>query len=219
QMLIRAADELDVAVSEQQAGVFGSYAEELLLWNRKMNLTAITEPQQTAVKHFVDSLAGLSVIGRETKLVDIGTGAGFPGLPLKIVRPDLEMTLVDSVRKKISFVNHVIRRLALSGVRAVHARVEALAGEKAYAGAFEAVVCRAMTDMGQIIRLAMPLLACPGRIIAYKGPKESLDDQTIASAVNREQKETGIERAVRISRHTYRLPVYAESRTLVVVDL
>lgn len=217
--LLQAAGEMGVVLDEHHTMQFSLYAEQLMQWNRRVNLTAITDPQQMAVKHFVDSLAAHKAVHGCVNLVDIGTGAGFPGLPLKIVNPCLKMVLVDSVRKKTSFVNHIIRCLALTGVRAVHARIEALPEEPSFRSAFDAVTCRALTDLGRIIRWSLPLLARPGRIIAYQGPSQIIDERAVAAMVRREQKKNGADTEVRVSRHLYRLPVIGESRILVVIDL
>ncbi len=217
--LIQAAAELGVVLNDHHSVQFSQYADQLTLWNRRVNLTAIIDPEQMAVKHFVDSLAAHKAVQGCANLIDIGTGAGFPGLPLKIVNTGLQMVLVDSVRKKTSFVNHIIRCLALTGVRAVNARIEALSREQSFHSAFNVVTCRALTDLERIIQLSLPLLAHHGRIIAYQGPKQILEERAIAAMVRREQKKIGAETEVRVSLDFYRLPIIDETRILVVIDL
>lgn len=217
--LIQAAGEMGVVLDDHHAVQFSRYADQLIQWNRRVNLTAIIDPEQMAVKHFVDSLAAHKAVNGCANLIDLGTGAGFPGLPLKIVNADVQMVLVDSVRKKTSFVNHIIRCLALDGVRAVHARIETLSGDQSFRSAFDVVTCRALTDLGRIIRLSLPLLARPGRIIAYRGPNQIPDERAVAAMVRRELKKIDAETEIRVSLDFYRLPIIDESRILVVIDL
>ena len=163
---------LGVPVSPEAVDQFSVYGRELRQWNRRMNLTAIDDPMEMAVKHFLDSAAVTPYIPSDAKLLDIGAGAGFPGLVLKILRPDLDVALVDSVRKKVSFQQHVIRTLNLGGIRAVHLRAEAMAesGESR----FDAVICRAVTELPRFFFMARPLLAPNGLCIAMKGRPEEV---------------------------------------------
>lgn len=170
--LIDGAGQLGLDISVHQASQMAAFGRELLDWNRRNNLTAITDPRQIAVKHFLDSLTGLVDIPSEARLLDIGCGGGFPGLPLKIMRPGQAMMLMDAVRKKISFVKHVIRMLQLPRIEAVHARAEILAEQMDFQAGFDVVTCRALADLETIRRLALPLLAPGGRLVIYKGPGE-----------------------------------------------
>jgi 16S rRNA (guanine527-N7)-methyltransferase len=164
---------LGVPVSSEAVDRFAVYGRELRQWNRRMNLTAIADPVEMAIKHFLDSAAAAPYIPSDAnKLLDIGAGAGFPGLVLKILRPDLDVALVDSVRKKVSFQQHMIRTLNLGGIRAVHVRAEAMAesGESR----FDAVICRAVTELSRFFSMARPLLAPNGLCIAMKGRPEEV---------------------------------------------
>lgn len=144
-------------------------AAELLRWNRTHNLTAITDPSEVYEKHLTDSLTLLPLLGEAKRLLDLGSGAGFPGLPLKIVRPGLDIVSVDAVGKKIAFQRHVIRALQLSGFTAVHGRAEDLPGLPAGGGGFDLVTARALGSLPLLARLAAPCLAPGGRLIAMKG--------------------------------------------------
>lgn len=159
----------DLHLSEAQIDLFQAYAEELLAWNRRINLTSITAPADVAVKHFVDSLAGAGALQTGWRVADLGSGGGFPGIPLKIVRPDLTITLVDTVRKKTSFQKQACRQLGLKGIRAVHARIEDLAHAPEHMNHYDAVVTRALADLSRLCMLSAPLLNATGVIIAYRG--------------------------------------------------
>ncbi len=169
--LIReAAAQLGITVTRRQAEQFSRHARLLLEWNRKINLTAITDAREVAIKHFVDAIAPTAHIPRKGRLLDIGTGGGFPGIPLKIMRPDQNMTLIDSVRKKVNFVRHVIRQMQLDDIEALHTRAETLADAGPAVSLFDVIVCRALSDPGSALSLARPLLAPGGTIVLYQGP-------------------------------------------------
>lgn len=142
---------------------------ELLRWNRTHNLTAITDPAEGVEKHLVDSLTLLPLLEGGERLLDLGSGGGFPGLPLKVARPDLRVVSVDAVAKKIAFQRHAVRLLGLCGFEPLHERAEALPRRPGFAGGFDVVVSRAFTALDAFARLALPCLAPEGRIIAMKG--------------------------------------------------
>lgn len=198
---------LGVSIAPERAGQFGLYGEELIRWNRRVNLTAITDPLEVAVKHFLDSAAAAPHIPPHARLLDIGAGAGFPGLALKILRPDLDVVLIDSVRKKVSFQQHVIRTLGLAGVSAVHLRAEDMAPSDE--NRFDAVICRAVTDLSRFFELARPLLAPDGACIAMKGRLEEVE---LEMAECRSAHGPGI----RWRTVPYRLPYLDAPRTLAI---
>jgi 16S rRNA (guanine527-N7)-methyltransferase len=173
--IVDGAGRLGVDVNAKQAEQMAVHARELISWNRRTNLTAITDPESIVVKHFLDSLAGLNHVPRRARVLDIGCGGGFPGLPLKIMRPRQPIVLVDAVRKKINFIKHVIRTMGLDQIRAMHARAETLADQADFRAGFDVVTCRALADMETIHRLAMPLLTPGGLMVIYKGPREEAD--------------------------------------------
>ena len=145
--LQKGAKELGVALGEDQLELFLTYIEELTRWNRKINLTKITDPSKIVTRHFLDSLTVCRYLKGTKRLLDIGTGAGFPGLPVKIAMPEVEVTLMDSVEKKVFFLKSIIRTLGLSGVRAVHARAEDAAVIEELEGSFDCVVSRAISAL------------------------------------------------------------------------
>ncbi|WP_303722373.1 16S rRNA (guanine(527)-N(7))-methyltransferase RsmG [Malonomonas rubra] len=145
--------------------------KELLHWNRTHNLTAITDPNEALEKHLVDSLTLLKCLPESGRMLDLGSGGGFPCLPVKIVRPHLDIVSVDAVAKKIAFQRHVARRLGFEGFSAWHGRGERLAEEQGWGGAFDLVVARAFTSLTGFIEMALPYLKADGRMIAMKGPE------------------------------------------------
>ncbi len=148
---------------------FAVHAVELMKWNRKVNLTTITEPQDVAVKHFLDSIIPGPLIAPGAKVLDIGSGGGFPGIPLKILLPSLSVLLIDSSRKKVSFAKHVIRTLKLENIEARHVRAEELATKPEAVNSFDVIISRALTSIENFILIAFPLLAEDGVLIAMKG--------------------------------------------------
>jgi 16S rRNA (guanine527-N7)-methyltransferase len=148
---------------------FQWYRQELLDWNTRINLTAITNPEEVMVKHFLDSLSLLQAYDRpQTRLIDIGSGAGFPGLPLKIVRPAWDMALVEATGKKVAFLQHMVESLELSGVTAIHTRAEDLAQQREYRAAFDLVTARAVSALPILLEYAAPFCRAGGTIILYK---------------------------------------------------
>lgn len=167
---------LGLALSDAQLEQFLTYRTELLDWNTRMNLTAITNPEEVLLKHFLDSLTLLPLIDRpRLRLLDIGTGAGFPGLPLKIVRPHWSVTLLEATGKKVTFVNHVIDTLRLADVVAVHGRAEELAHKPEYRAKFDVVTARAVAAIPTLLEYAAPYCRVGGLIIFPK--KGNLTDE------------------------------------------
>jgi 16S rRNA (guanine527-N7)-methyltransferase len=167
---------LDLEVDLEAMSLLERLVDELLRWNPRRNLTAITDRDEVVEKHLVDSLSLLPFARQSSRLLDIGSGAGFPALPLKIVCPELEVVSVDAVGKKIDFQRHVARTLNLKNFTALHARVETLSE---YRNSFDLVTARALCPLGDLVTLAEPFLACGGRLVAMKGPEGSreLSDQ------------------------------------------
>lgn len=193
----------------------GRHALELLQWNRVTNLTTITEPLDVAVKHYVDALAAAPWIGNRARVLDAGSGGGFPGIPLTILRPDLSVTLVDSVRKKVTFLKHAIRTLGLSGIDAVHGRLEDLCLLPQYAGKFDRVVCRAFSSLEDFANLTLPFLSPCGCLLAMKGPQADHAHETANQKDDGSIVLGGTSFSMRI--HRYRLPLLDARRSLVVL--
>ena len=160
-----------VTLTRRQLEAFAWYAAELLTWNERFNLTAITDPSAIETKHFVDSLSCLLVLKPRPaeRLVDIGTGAGFPGLPLKIVLPRLHVTLVEATGKKAEFCQHVVDGLGLEGVTVVHARAEDVGQMPEHRAAYDWAVARAVAGMPVLAEYLLPLVRLGGKAIAQKG--------------------------------------------------
>jgi len=163
--------ELGLDLGDQEVEFFLAYLAELVEWNRKINLTAIRDEEGIIVRHFLDSIAVHTCLGSAETLLDIGAGAGFPGIPLKIVRPSLDVVLLDSVGKKVAFMRNVVRVLGLKGIKAVHGRVEAPDLIAQYRGGFDVVLSRAFAHLNDFLTVAAPYTRDGGRIIAVKGPR------------------------------------------------
>lgn len=207
-------------ISAEQAGQLGRHAAELERWNQKINLTAITDPFEAAVKHFLDSLAPVQWIPAGAVLLDIGSGGGFPGLPLKIHRPDLPITLVEATGKKVSFLTQVIRLLELDGIQALHGRAEAPEDFPGLPGACDVVICRALAALDKFVVLAHPFLRPGGRLIAMK---QENPDREIADldrlTFERRGREVPATNLFSVQIRDYRLPWSGDRRSLVILDL
>ena len=162
-------DKLGINLSEIQLKQFYSYMNLLIEWNKKINLTAITEPDEIILKHFVDSLTISKYISDGTNVVDVGTGAGFPGIPLKIVRQDVDITLLDSLQKRINFLDEVINELNLEKITTVHSRVEDFGKNKKYREEFDIATSRAVANLATLSEYLLPLVKVGGKVISMKG--------------------------------------------------
>lgn len=171
EILQTGAKELGLSIGEKETALFLKYLSELKEWNKKINLTAITDDRDIVIRHFLDSLTPASFLAHQKTLLDIGSGAGFPGIPLKIVLPDLKVTLMDSVNKKIIFMKHIIRTLGLEQIEAVHARGEDGAVIKRFAASFDVVTSRAFSGLKEFLNIARPYIKDKGIILVVKGPK------------------------------------------------
>ena len=160
----------NIDITQRELDQFSLYATILLDWNQKMNLTAITEPEDIVIKHFLDSLMLLPLLEKEnTSLIDIGSGAGFPGIPLKIMRPSLNLTLLDSQEKKVDFLKFLSQSLDQKNL-CIHGRAEALSRENAFREAFDYAVARAVASLNILCELSLPFIKQGGFFLACKGP-------------------------------------------------
>lgn len=160
---------LSVRFCVKQLEQFFEYMELLIEWNEKMNLTAITEPEEIILKHFIDSITILKDIKDNSRVVDVGTGAGFPGIPLKIIREDIEITLLDSLNKRVNFLNEVIEQLKLKKITAIHSRAEELGKNKKYRENFDYATSRAVANLSTLAEYLMPFVKLNGACISMKG--------------------------------------------------
>ena len=169
--LIEKSKALGVEVTPEQAEQFQIYMELLLEWNEKMNLTSITEPEEVVEKHFLDSLTLLlwKKLKQGAKVIDVGTGAGFPGIPLKILRSDIELTLLDGTMKRLNFLGEVCKALKLSANR-VHKRAEEAGLDKTMRERYDVATARAVASLNVLSEYCMPLVKMKGYFIAMKGP-------------------------------------------------
>lgn len=214
--VVKGASQLDVSVGEDVAESLALYAKELLAWNAKCNLTAIKDPMEVAEKHMVDALAVSPYIPLGSRVLDIGTGGGFPGIPARIADETLEVTLVDAVRKKVNFLKHATRTLKLTGVEAIHARAEELSEEEGRRKGYDVVTSRAFSAIDTFVTMALPYVKPGGRIIAMKG-KAMDEDQAILNACLASLKEEGIQLTAEVV--TYALPFSGSERALFILTL
>ncbi len=185
QELRQAAESYGLALTEEQLSRFERYYELLIEWNQKMNLTAITEPREVAVKHMIDSLSAWddSLFSPEASLVDVGTGAGFPGIPLKILYPGLKLTLLDSLNKRIRYLQTVVDELGLTDVRCIHARAEEAARQKEYREQFDIAVSRAVARLPILAEYCLPFVKKGGIFAALKGMQYEQEAQEARKAL------------------------------------
>ena len=177
-------DKLQIKLDEKQIIKFYDYMNLLIEWNEKINLTAITKPEEIIVKHFIDSLTIAKYIKENAKIIDVGTGAGFPGIPLKIYRNDIEVTLLDSLNKRINFLNDVIEKIELKNIRAIHGRAEEVAHNKEYREKFDIATSRAVANMATLSEYLIPFVKVKGIVIAMKGPDVEQEMNESKKAIN-----------------------------------
>jgi 16S rRNA (guanine527-N7)-methyltransferase len=176
------AKKLGVNLTDEMLAQFEHYYNKLISYNKKVNLTAITEKKDVYVKHFLDSIAGAKLIKQNSTVCDVGCGAGFPGLPLKIVRPDLEVTMVDSLNKRIVFLNGLISELNLKGVIAIHNRAEEFA--KTHKEKFDYCIARAVASLNTLSEYCLPFVKIGGEFLAYKAQNLKEELLTAHSAIS-----------------------------------
>lgn len=221
--LIVGAAQMGLTLTPAQTAAFATYREELLVWNRQFNLTAITDPDQVVTRHFLDSLAlipaladqeGISVpalLARNVRLVDVGAGAGFPGLPLRLVWPRARVCLIEATGKKVRFLEHIAGQLNLDDVRLVQGRAEELALKEPHRASYDLVLARAVATLPTLVEYLLPLARRGGRVVAYKGSAAHEEamcaEQGIRTLGGRLTKLIPIE-----------IPGLAETRVLVVID-
>jgi 16S rRNA (guanine527-N7)-methyltransferase len=215
-LLVEGAATLGITIGTLQAEQMAVHGAELLKWNRKVNLTAIVEPVEVAVKHFIDAIVPVMDISPCSKLLDMGSGGGFPGLPLKVVAPELSVTLIDSSRKKVSFQNHIIRTLGLSGIEAIHTRAETFASVKRCV--YDVVICRAFSDFGFFLKMAHPFLKPEGIMVAMKG-KYAVEEIQKAGFSKKGGHQTFMEKegSMRVTLKEVTLPYLNLKRTIAMV--
>ncbi|HOA24054.1 MAG TPA: 16S rRNA (guanine(527)-N(7))-methyltransferase RsmG [Aggregatilineales bacterium] len=209
-----AEEMLGIKLTPLQLRMFHTYSEELQAWNEKVNLTAITEPEAIEVRHFADSLTTLMVMRPRTpglRVIDVGTGAGFPGIPLKIVCPAIELTLVEATGKKVDFLQHIVETLKLGPVTLVNERVETIGQMPEHREQYDWALARAVASMNTLMEYLLPLVKVGGHALAMKGesgPQETSEAQEAIRLLGG--------RLVQLT--PVELPTVAETRYLVDVE-
>ena len=218
-LLIEGARSFDIELKSDQIRLFADHARELMRWNETFNITAITDPRDIALKHYLDSLPAARYIAPDATLLDIGSGGGFPGIPLKILLPSLTVTLIDASRKKVNFLKYAIRTLKLEHTEAIHGRAESLANDPSYRQRFDTIISRALSALPAYIRLAQPLLAAGGMIIALKGRSDDIDLNDLRKSVRGEgDADPAFGCYGEISIENYILPVVESQRSMVILS-
>ncbi|KAA0889874.1 16S rRNA (guanine(527)-N(7))-methyltransferase RsmG [Oryzomonas rubra] len=201
---------MGLEISEESIRAFELFADQLKKWNRKINLTAIISDEEIAVKHIIDALIFAGCVRDDERVLDIGSGAGVPAIPLKIVKPSVPVTSVDAVGKKILFQRHVARLLKFDGFEAIHGRVEELCGTRSHG--FDLITSRAFSRLEQFVGLAAPLLSGTGRLIAMKGPG-------VADEIKADEERLATLGFEIVSVTPYRLPLSKGERNLIEIIL
>lgn len=185
QILRDGALRFNLDLTEAQLNAFVQYSQELLAWNRRLNLTRITEPDEIVIKHFLDSLSVVLALPDELppafSIIDVGSGAGFPGLPLKIALPDIKLTLLEATRKKTAFLQHIVDILKLNGVAVITARAEEAGRHSAHRAKYDLAVARAVAQLPILVEYMLPFVKVGGWVIVQKGQQPG---QEIKAATN-----------------------------------
>lgn len=217
-LIIEGAAALGIDFKPSQTRQFAVHATELVRWNQKINLTAITDPFEVAVKHFLDSLPAARFLPNDATVLDIGSGGGFPGLPLKVLMPHLSLTMIDASHKKVSFLKHIIRTLKLDNIEALHIRAEDLANDPLYRNRFNVIISRAVSSLEMFHRLAWPLLIDEGAMMALKGDvgiEEINELQGGVLGAGGDPRKAGRQLSVTVEK--FHLPFLKSNRSIVVI--
>lgn len=177
-------EELEIVLNDEQKEKFYIYMELLIDWNKKINLTAITEPKDVITKHFIDSITIFKELKIGSKTIDVGTGAGFPGIPIKIVDESAKVTLLDSLNKRITYLEDVIENLKLKDIESIHGRVEEIANKKEYREKYDVATSRAVAALNILVEYLLPLVKIGGKCICMKGPEIKEELKNAEKAIN-----------------------------------
>jgi len=210
------ARELNIALTDRHVAAFETCFRELMAWNKRFNLTAITDREGVLVRHFLDSLSCLKALSRAeleagARVIDVGTGAGFPGLPLKIVCPGMRLTLLEATGKKVTFLEHLVKALELKQVDVIHGRAEELGQSPVHREHYDWALARAVAELPTLAEYLLPLVRVGGTVLAQKGEGAAAEvhgaDKAITTLGGRTRQLVPVE-----------LRGLAETRYLVVVD-
>ena len=203
--------ELNIELSSEQIKQFYEYMNLLIKWNTVMNITSITDPNEIIIKHFVDSLTVLNKVEKTCSIIDVGTGAGFPGIPIKIVYPNTQITLLDSLNKRINFLNEVINKLKLKNIVAIHGRAEDFGNDVKHREKYDIAVARAVASLNILSEYLMPFVKLGGKCLCMKGPdikEEELKSKNAVSILGGEE----------IKRYEFSLPYTDIKRTIIEIN-
>ena len=169
EVLLKKTQKINIKINNDQIHKFYKYMQLLLEWNEKINLTAITDENEIILKHFVDSLTVLKYINENDKIIDVGTGAGFPGIPIAIMMPNVIITLLDSLNKRINFLNKAIKELDLKNVETIHFRSEDCGKDMLYREKYDISIARAVANLSTLSEYLLPFVKIGGKMICMKG--------------------------------------------------
>lgn len=199
-------------LTDEQGELFNHYLESIMKWSKKINITAVKDRKGIIDKHFIDSLAAINFIPEKVKkMIDIGTGAGLPGLPIKILRPDISLTLVDSSKKKMKVLDDICKKLSITNYQIIDQNIEILGHDKHHRNQYDIVVCRALASMNVLLEYGLPLLKVKGRMIIYKGPM--IDDE-----VEKAQQALSLLNGKILEKAYFKMPFTDIKRSLVIVE-
>ncbi len=212
ELLKSGAAEMHIELDDAQLDKFEAFTALLLEWNQKFNITRIVDPHEIVIRHYLDSLSLLNFVKIPTgsRLIDIGTGGGMPGIPLKIAVPDLQLTLLDSVKKKLTFAEVAAAELGLSDVETLHARAEDAGQDRKYRERYHFAVSRAVARLNLLAELCIPFCKIGGKFIAYKGPEGEAEIELARKALKSLEGEV-------VKVHKFTLPHSDAERTLIVI--
>ncbi len=176
-------NKINIELSKEQISKFYEYMSMLIEWNKVVNLTAITEPKDIILKHFIDSLTVLNSIDKEAQIIDVGTGAGFPGIPIKIAYPDTKVVLMDSLNKRINFLNEIINKLELKDIKAIHGRAEDVGRQKEHREKYDVATARAVAPLNVLLEYLMPFVKVNGKCICMKGANIDIELEQSKNAI------------------------------------
>lgn len=178
------AQKIDINLTNKQLNEFYTYMNLLIEWNKNINLTAITEPEEIIKKHFIDSLTISKNIQKDSSIIDVGTGAGFPGIPLKIVREDINVVLLDALNKRLNFLNEVVKENKLENIETVHFRAEEIGKNKKYREKYDIATSRAVAQLNILAEYLLPLVKVGGKCICMKGSNVEEELKNSKKAIN-----------------------------------